>query len=99
MVRTLVSFPPLLSSSQRLFSSATQPIDDIQVGLNKQAVAIMAKNGIPTIDLYKAITGECGAVPQNQCFKKKNCFCPHCPGPGYAWLANSTIVPALEKML
>ena len=47
-----------------------------------QAAAIMAKNNIPTVDLYKAITTKCGAVPQAECFGSKGCFCPHCPANG-----------------
>jgi len=95
---------PALKSTKLVFAITSpdlcnKPIDDIQVSLNAQAVAIMAKHDIPTIDLYKAITGKCGAVPQHECFNHTGCFCPHCPGPGYAWISNSTIVPALTKML
>lgn len=95
---------PALNKTKLVFAITSpdlcnKPIDDIQVKLNTQAVAIMSRNGIPTIDLYKAITGECGAVPQAQCFNSTNCFCPHCPGEGYNWLAGSTIVPALAKIL
>ena len=74
-------------------------VDGIQADLNKQAVEIMKTAGIPTVDLYKAITTKCGPVPTATCFGQKGCFCPHCTGAGYEWLANSTIVPALEAML
>jgi hypothetical protein len=55
------------------------------------------------VDLYAAITGKCGRVPQASCFNLTGCFCPHCPGrpagQGYDWLATSTIIPALTKLL
>ena len=41
----------------------------------------------------------------SQCFNISKCFCPHCPNslarpsPGYEWLAESTIVPALQALL
>merc|ERR1712159_401754 len=73
-------------------------IDDIQVQLNAQAAQVMADNDIPTVDLYHAITNKCGPVPQATCFGLKGCYCPHCP-PGYEWLANSTISPAIRKLL
>jgi hypothetical protein len=70
--------------------------------LNVEAVKIMAKYNIPTVDLYAAITGHCGPVPQASCFGTKGEFCPHDiskTGVGYAWIANSTIVPAIAKLL
>jgi hypothetical protein len=54
-----------------------KPIDDIQVQLNAQAATLMAAEGIPTVDLYKAITGKiffwlpsfaCGFCTQACCF-------------------------------
>lgn len=74
-------------------------------------VAVMAQHNVPTVNLHDAIVGKCGAVPQNSCFNQTGCFCPHCPGlwnetihqynpgPGYLWVAASTIVPALTKLL
>eukprot|EP01046_Picozoa_sp_COSAG06_P043627 COSAG06_NODE_5746_length_3294_cov_21.607512_2_plen_287_part_00 len=77
--------------------------DATVVELNKQAAAIMAKHSIPTVNLHDAITGKCGGVPQAACFNMTGCFCPHCggrpAGQGYDWLAASTIVPALTKLL
>ena len=77
--------------------------DTIVVELNKQAAAIMAEHDVPTVDLHSAITGKCGVVPQKTCFNMTGCFCPHCSGrpagQGYDWLATSTIVPALTKLL
>ena len=98
---------PALKNTKLLFAITSpdicnKPIDDIQRALNAQAVAIMAEAKIPTVDLYAAITGKCGAVPQAECFGQKGCFCPHCGGKGglgYSWLTNSTIVPAIAKLL
>ena len=100
---------PQLQKTKLLFAVTSPdlcnaPIDAIQCELNAQAKAIMAKAGIPIVDLYAAITGKCGKVPQAQCFGSKGCFCPHCPGTdkrglGYSWLANTTIVPAIAKLL
>ena len=57
---------PALKKTKLLFAITSPdlcnaPIDDIQRSLNDQAAAIMAKNKIPTVDLYKAITNKCGA--------------------------------------
>jgi hypothetical protein len=98
---------PALQKTKLLFAITSpdlcnKPIDDIQKALNAQAAAIMKKHSIPTVDLYAAITAKCGAVPQAECFGEKGCFCPHCPGSGglgYSWLANSTLVPAITKLL
>ena len=87
-------------TSPMLCSAAT---DATVVKLNAQAAAIMAKAKVPTISLHDAITGKCGPVPQKSCFNMTGCFCPHCAGrpagQGYDWLATSTIVPALTKLL
>ena len=73
------------------------------VNLNNQAAAIMTQHSIPTINLHDAVVQKCGPVPQAECFGMKGCFCPHCAGrpagQGYDWLATSTIVPALTKLL
>jgi hypothetical protein len=78
--------------------------DGSVVNLNNQAAAIMAKYNIPTINLHDAIVKQCGpASPDSACWGLKGCFCPHCgagkAGQGYDWLANTTIVPALMKLL
>ena len=103
---TALKASPALKNTKLLFAITSPdlcnaPLDDIQQTLNAQAAAIMAQQGIPTVDLYSAITTKCGAVPQAECFGSKGCFCPHCPangGLGYSWLANSTIVPAITKL-
>jgi len=86
-------------TSPELCSAAT---DAIVQANNVQAAAIMAKHGIPMVDMHKAIVGKCGPAPQAFCFGSKGCFCPHCPaddGLGYAWLANTTIAPAIRPLL
>ena len=98
---------PALAQTKLLFAITSpdlcnEAIDTLQVGLNKQAAAIMQKHGIPIVDLYAAITQKCGPVPQAECFDSRGCFCPHCPanhGLGYLWLANSTIVPAITRLM
>lgn len=61
--------------------------------------------GIPTVNLQSAIIDKCGAAPQQSCFGISHCFCPHCPNslarpsPGYEWLAETTIAPAMKKVL
>jgi len=98
---------PALAKTKLLFGITTPMLcnnatDAIQVGLNTQAAAIMKDAGIPTVDLYAAIVGKCGKVPQASCFGTTGDFCPHDiskTGAGYQWLANSTIVPAISKLL
>ena len=78
------------------------PVDAVVVELNTQAAAIMKKYGIPTVDMHAAITGHCGPAPNMNCFNTTQCFCPHCGGNGgvgYSWLANTTIAPAIRKLL
>ena len=82
--------------------SAGVPMATLQVGLNKQAIAIMQNHGIPIVDMYTAITKKCGPVPQAECFDSCECLCHQCPanhGLGYSWLADSTIVPVITKLL
>ena len=86
--------------------------NDNVAALNGAARGIMASLGIPTVDLQTAIVDKCvpldGGVrrlPVNSCFNISRCFCPHCPNslarpsPGYEWLAETVIVPALRKVL
>lgn len=67
--------------------------------LNEQAKIIMTKHGVPMVNLYDAVVGECGPAPQESCLGFSGCFCPHCDSSGYEWLANTTIAPAMRKML
>lgn len=98
---------PALGKTKLLFAMTTPdmcnaPINAIQEELNAQARKIMQEAAIPIVDLYAAVTGECGPVPQASCFGSAGCFCPHCYGNGqlgYQWLTNSTLVPAIAKML
>jgi hypothetical protein len=76
--------------------------DGCVVNLNNQAAAIMAKYNIPTINLHDAVVEKCGPPPQENCFNQSKCFCPHCAGgaaPGYHFLTENVIVPALTKLL
>lgn len=71
--------------------------------LNAQAATIMRTYGIPYVDVYSAIRTECGGTPPTPgCLDEPSwgnqCFCPHCP-PGYSWLVNSTILPAVQQAL
>lgn len=73
--------------------------DGCVVSLNVAAKGIMDALEIPTIDLHAAVVNKCGPAPQSSCFGEAGCFCPHCVAPGYAYLANSTIVPAIKSLL
>lgn len=73
--------------------------DGCVVNLNNQAAKIMAKYDIPTINLHSAVVSQCGPPPNFSCFNQSKCFCPHCPTVGYEFLAESVIVPALERIL
>lgn len=71
--------------------------------LNAQAAALMREYGIQYLDVYSAIRTECGGTPptagcENEPSWGSTCFCPHCP-PGYSWLVNSTILPAVQHAL
>lgn len=77
-------------------------LDDTVVSNNKDAAAIMAKHGVPAVDLHSPIVGQCGASPQAACFNQTGCFCPHCPmndGVGYEWLAKNVIAPRIRELL
>ena len=76
--------------------------DGCVVNLNNQAAAIMKKHNIPTINLHDTVVAECGLAPNSTCFGVPNCFCPHCLGggePGYHFITNKVIVPALTALL
>jgi len=78
--------------------------DALVVKLNGDASKIMADLQIPTVDSHAAIIGKCGKAPVASCFgdSNKGCFCPHCPGnggAGYSWLVNTTLAPAIRKLL
>lgn len=80
--------------------------------LNAAARRIMASFSISTVDLQTAIVDKCAPLkdgvrqlPVKSCFNSSGCFCPHCPNslarpsPGYEWLAENTIVPAIRTLL
>ena len=77
-------------------------LDAVGRSNNVAAAAIMAKHGIPTVDLHAPIVAQCGESPQPACFGQAGCFCPHCPmddGVGYEFLAERVLVPAITKLL
>ena len=76
--------------------------DGCVVNLNNQAAAIMARHGIPMLNLHDGITGQCGPAPNGTCFGAPKCFCPHCSpddGVGYEFLAAHLLAPALTALL
>ena len=105
---TITSMLLHIEPQARLLFALTSPSmcdavgDGCVVNLNNQASNIMSKYNIATINLHDAIVHECGEPPQKQCFNQTGCFCPHCegfPSPGYTFLAEQVIVPALTKLL
>eukprot|EP01059_Diplonema_ambulator_P012038 TRINITY_DN22153_c0_g3_i1.p1 TRINITY_DN22153_c0_g3~~TRINITY_DN22153_c0_g3_i1.p1 ORF type:complete len:342 (+),score=91.19 TRINITY_DN22153_c0_g3_i1:70-1026(+) len=94
----------LLPNTQLLFALTTPMMCNMAADynvqeLNNMAADVMASHNIPTVDLHTPIVNKCGPIPVSSCFGVQNCFCPHCPGAGYAFIANSTIVPKLRSML
>eukprot|EP01064_Diplonema_japonicum_P012884 TRINITY_DN20230_c0_g1_i1.p1 TRINITY_DN20230_c0_g1~~TRINITY_DN20230_c0_g1_i1.p1 ORF type:complete len:332 (+),score=56.88 TRINITY_DN20230_c0_g1_i1:42-998(+) len=91
--------------STKLLFALTSPMmcsmsSDYNVqALNKMAAGVMSSHGIPTLDMHTPIVNKCGPIPNADCFGIQNCFCPHCPGAGYEFIANGTIVPRLRAML
>lgn len=73
--------------------------DDIVLHLNQQAAALMKDEDIQTVDLHSAVIKKCGPVPQEECLGEKHGGCPHYSSDGYLWIANSTLVPAFNKIL
>ena len=67
--------------------------------LNNQAAEVMAALDIPTLDMHAVIADKCGPIPNDECMGVKNCFCPHCPGVGYEFVATTAIVPKLRALL
>lgn len=76
-------------------ASADRPISTT---INPAARATATALGLPTVDLYAAVTARCGDVPQPACFNVTGEFCPHASDDGYAWLAG-VIAPAIRALL
>ena len=77
-------------------------LDDTVVANNIDAAKIMARHGIPTVDMHTPIVAQCGPSPQPKCFNQSQCFCPHCPmndGVGYEFLAKEVIAPRIRALL
>ena len=67
--------------------------------LNTAAASVMQSLGLPTVDLHKPIIDVCGPPPNNYCMNVSQCFCPHCPGVGYEYVAKTTVAPAIRNLL
>ena len=75
-------------------------IDAVILGtLNRDAASVMQSLGIPTVDLHKPIIDLCGPPPNSNCLNVSQCFCPHCPGVGYEYVAKTTVAPAIRDLL
>merc|ERR1712150_139629 len=105
ITKKLAEFASSSSGKVKLLYALTSPMlcnvnaDGNVQSLNNIARTIMQKYKITVVDVRSSIINKCGIPPQKSCFNRTNCYCPHCPGEGYAWLATSTIAPAIRKML
>lgn len=105
ITKKLAEFASASSKKLKLLYALTSPMlcnvnaDGNVQSLNNVARSIMQKYKIPILDVRSSIINKCGIPPQSSCFNKTNCYCPHCSGQGYDWLATSTIAPAIRKML
>merc|ERR1712194_1434 len=78
--------------------------DGCVITLNNRAAQIMDRYNVPTVNLHDAVVSQCGEPnPSSACWGLKGCFCVHCAagkeGQGYDWLASSTVVPAIQKLM
>lgn len=92
------------TGAKLLFGITSPMLNNVQADndvleLNRRAAAIMSAVGVPTVDLHAAIVAKCGHAPVATCFDHADCFSPHCGAAGYEWLANSTIAPAIAKLM
>lgn len=105
IAKKLADYASASSGKVKLLFALTSPMlcnvnaDGNVQSLNNVALSIMQKYKIPVLDVHKSIVNKCGVPPQSSCFNTANCYCPHCPGEGYVWLAQSTIAPAIRAML
>ena len=67
--------------------------------LNAQAQALMDASDVPTVDLHAAVVAACGAPPQTECLGEAGGGCPHYSSDGYAYIANTTVAPAIRAAL
>jgi len=104
-LETIVQRLLQVSPVNKLLFGLTTPMlcnvndDGCVMNLNNQAVTVMNKYKIATVDLHAAIVNYCGPVPQDSCFGETDCFCPHCVSQGYQWLAENVIAPAMKVLL
>ena len=69
---------------------------------NRNATALMAKYGIPVLDMYTAVIIECGQPPYTECYISLNTpqfNSVHYTALGYEYLAQQWIAPAIQSML
>ena len=110
ITRRLVAWAAANGRTALLFALTTPMVcnvtsDQAVARLNVQAAQVMGELGVPTVDLRTPILEKCGAAPQPTCFGVEQGFCPHClggnqtDGGGYAWLAKTTIAPAVRALL
>lgn len=90
--------------TQLLFALTSPMMCDVHADgnvmtLNVEAAEVMQRHGVATVDAHTALVDQCGPVPQDSCFGVGKCFCPHCPGAGYAWLAENVFAPKLRELL
>lgn len=90
--------------TQLLFALTTPMLCDVTTDgnvmtLNAEAGKVMQRHGVPTVDTHTPLVKQCGPVPQDSCFGRDKCFCPHCPRDGYKWLGENVLVPKLLALL
>lgn len=71
----------------------------ITTNLNSAAAAIASSLNIFIVDTHGPLVSKCGPAPGGNCFGQAQCFCPHCNGQAYSWLAQEVIAPAIRLLL
>ena len=93
------------ASGTRLLFGLTSPemcdadLDATVSYLNDQAKALMDASNIDTVDLHAAVVAACGPSPQTTCLGEDGGGCPHYSPDGYAYIANTTVAPAIRAAL
>ena len=108
VMERLVQFAASSGGKTRLVYGLTTPylcdasVDGvISEELNPAAAGIASALGIEIVDMHGPIVNKCGPAGNSggNCFGQGSCFCPHCNGVAYAWLADNVIAPALRLLL
>jgi hypothetical protein len=104
----LVQFAASSGGKTRLVYGLTTPylcdasVDGvITQDLNAAAAGIASALGIEIVDMHGPVVNKCGPAGNSggNCFGQGSCFCPHCNGAAYSWLADNVIAPALRLLL